>query len=66
VQFHVDLQRDISLWRSHEILDEVEDKIRAAYPGCEIITHADPLGITEAKDSFDAPAAAPARRATGR
>jgi ferrous-iron efflux pump FieF len=55
VQFHLDLPREISLWRSHEILDEVEDRIRAEYPGCEIIIHADPLGIREVKDSFEAP-----------
>jgi ferrous-iron efflux pump FieF len=53
IQFHLDLPRDLSLWRSHEILDEVEDRIRQAYPGCEIITHADPLGILEVKDEFD-------------
>lgn len=57
VQFHLDLNRDISLWRSHEILDEVEDRIRAEYPGCEIIIHADPQGIREIKDSFEAPVA---------
>lgn len=54
VQFHLDLARDISLWRSHEILDEVEKRIHEEYPDCEIIIHADPLGIREAKDSFDA------------
>jgi ferrous-iron efflux pump FieF len=59
VQFHLDLPRDISLWRSHEILDEVEDRIRDAFPDCEIIIHADPLGIREARDSFEAPAASP-------
>jgi ferrous-iron efflux pump FieF len=53
VQFHLDLPHDISLWRSHEILDEVEARIRAAYPGCEIIIHADPQGIRESKDSFE-------------
>jgi ferrous-iron efflux pump FieF len=58
VQFHLDLPRDISLWRSHEILDEVEDRIREEYPACEIIIHADPQGIREMKDSFEAPAAA--------
>ncbi len=55
VQFHLDLPRDISLWRSHEILDEVENEIRAEYPGCEIIIHADPQGIREQKDSFEPP-----------
>ncbi len=57
VQFHLDLPREISLWRSHEILDEVEDQIRSEYPGCEIIIHADPQGIREAKDKFEPPAA---------
>jgi ferrous-iron efflux pump FieF len=66
VQFHVDLPRDISLWRSHEILDEIEEKIRAAYPGCEIITHADPLGIVETKDNFDHPTSSQPRRVAGR
>lgn len=53
VQFHLDLARDISLWRSHEILDEVEERVHQEYPDCEIIIHADPLGIREAKDDFD-------------
>lgn len=55
VQFHLDLPHDISLWRSHEILDEVEDRIREEYPACEIIIHADPQGIREMKDSFEGP-----------
>jgi ferrous-iron efflux pump FieF len=53
VQFHLDLPAEISLWRSHEILDEVEDNIRAVFPRCEIIIHADPLGVREAKDAFE-------------
>lgn len=52
LQFHLDLPPRISLWRSHEILDEVEDSIRQAFPDSDIIIHADPLGITEEKDSF--------------
>ncbi|CAG0942032.1 Ferrous-iron efflux pump FieF [Gammaproteobacteria bacterium] len=56
VQFHLDLPHHISLWRSHEILDEVEESIRREYPGCEIIIHPDPLGIAETKDSFELPA----------
>jgi hypothetical protein len=34
-------------------MDEVEERIRAEFPGCEIIIHADPLGIREAKDHFE-------------
>ncbi|MCC7258224.1 MAG: cation diffusion facilitator family transporter [Gammaproteobacteria bacterium] len=55
VQFHLDFPRDISLWRSHEVMDEVEENIRAEFPNCEIIIHADPLGIAELKDRFETP-----------
>jgi len=67
VQFHLDLPREISLWRSHEILDEVEERIRGEYPGCEIIIHADPQGIAEIKDTFEpaAPDDVDGRRAAG-
>ena len=58
VQFHLDLSAEISLWRSHEIMDEVEARIRGEFPGCEIIIHADPLGIREPKDPFESPVAA--------
>lgn len=52
MQFHLDLPPKISLWHSHEILDEVEDEIRRHFPGCELIIHADPLGVIEERDSF--------------
>ncbi len=53
VQFHLELDPEISLSRTHEILDEVEDEIRRQYPGCELIVHADPLGLPERRDIFD-------------
>ena len=53
VQFHLELDTDISLWRSHEILDDVEDTILKLYPGCEILIHADPLGLAERRDKFE-------------
>jgi ferrous-iron efflux pump FieF len=53
VQFHLDLERDTSLVRAHEIQDEVEDRIRAEYHGCEIIIHVDPCGIDERRDRFE-------------
>ncbi len=64
VQFHLDLDPAVSLLRAHKIQDEVEDLIRATYPGCEIIIHADPKGVDERRDSFEppAPAADAARR----
>ena len=53
VQFHLELDTDISLLRSHEILDDVENTILKQYPGCEIIIHADPLGMPERRDQFE-------------
>lgn len=52
VQFHLELAPSTSLVDTHLILDEVEDWIRAAYPGCEIIIHPDPLGFAERRDHF--------------
>ncbi len=52
IQFHLELDPKISLWRSHEILDDVEDKVREAYPNSDIIVHADPLGFEEQRDDF--------------
>lgn len=66
VQFHLDLNPQISLWRSHEIMDGVEDRIRAEFPGCEIIIHADPFGVREMKDHFELPAATVPRDASVR
>lgn len=53
VQFHLELDPDITLYHSHEILDRVEDRIRKHLPGCEIIIHADPLGYPERRDPFE-------------
>jgi len=52
VQFHLEMDPEISLLRTHQILDDVEDKIRDMYPRCEIIIHADPLGLPERRDPF--------------
>jgi ferrous-iron efflux pump FieF len=52
VQFHLELEPKITLWRCHEILDDVEVRILGNYPGCEIIIHADPLGFPEKRDPF--------------
>jgi ferrous-iron efflux pump FieF len=52
VQFHLEMDQEISLLRTHQILDVVEDNIRDRYPGCEIIIHADPLGLPERRDPF--------------
>lgn len=52
VQFHLELDKDISLVRAHEISDAVEADVRAAFPGAGVIIHQDPEGVPEHRASF--------------
>ena len=52
IQIHVEMDGSMSLLRAHEISDEVEAKLRAAYPNVEVIIHQDPEGIEEPRSSF--------------
>lgn len=45
IQFHLDLERGISLYDAHSISDQVEEKIMKAYPTAEVFIHADPEEI---------------------
>ena len=42
IQFHLDLDKDLPLWRAHEIGDGIEQKILEAFPKAEVIIHHDP------------------------
>ena len=53
IQLHLDLAAEISLVRAHEIADEVEVKIKEAFPAAEIIIHQDPEGIAEDRADFN-------------
>jgi ferrous-iron efflux pump FieF len=44
VQFHVWVDPNMSVGAAHRVMDEVEDKLREAYPGVEILIHPDPAG----------------------
>jgi ferrous-iron efflux pump FieF len=52
IQIHIEMDGAMSLVRAHEISDEVEAKLRAAYPHAEIIIHQDPEGIEEPRANF--------------
>ncbi len=52
IQIHIEMDGDISLARAHVISDEVEERLRAAYPNAEIMIHQDPEGVEEPRSSF--------------
>jgi ferrous-iron efflux pump FieF len=49
VQIHLEMDGAMPLRRAHEIADEVEAMISAEFPGAEVITHQDPVGVSEAR-----------------
>jgi ferrous-iron efflux pump FieF len=52
IQIHIEMNGSLSLVRAHEISDEVEARLRAAYPHAEVIIHQDPEGIEEPRSNF--------------
>ncbi len=42
IQCHIELDADLSLIKAHDIADEVENELRDAFPGAEVIVHQDP------------------------
>lgn len=47
IQFHLELDGDITLNEAHHISDDVEEAIMAEYPEAEVLIHADPEGYIE-------------------
>ena len=52
VQFHVLLPAELNLAEAHRILDEIEDRIQAEYPQCELLLHPDPAGYRPTAHEF--------------
>ena len=52
IQLHIELDPKMQLTRSHEIADTVEDELRAAFSGAEVIIHQDPAGLEEFHPTF--------------
>jgi ferrous-iron efflux pump FieF len=53
IQFHLELDPEMSLLHSHEIIEQVMEKVLDAFPDAEIIVHSDPLGVEEKRDPFE-------------
>jgi ferrous-iron efflux pump FieF len=47
IQFHLELDGDITLAEAHRISDAVEASVIDAFPGAEVIIHQDPAGLEE-------------------
>ncbi len=45
IQLHLEMQPDMTLHAAHLIADEVEAKVKEAFPGAEVIIHQDPAGF---------------------
>ena len=52
IQIHLELDGALTLLRSHEIADEVEARLREAFPGAEVLIHQDPHGVEEPPPPF--------------
>ncbi|MEX2452198.1 MAG: cation diffusion facilitator family transporter [Rhodospirillales bacterium] len=47
IQFHMEMDGDMTLFDAHVISDQVEAEIMRAFPNAEVIIHEDPEGIEE-------------------
>jgi ferrous-iron efflux pump FieF len=52
IQIHIEMDGGLTLARAHQISDEVEANLRAAYPSAEIMIHQDPEGVEEPRSNF--------------
>lgn len=68
VQFHMWVDPDMTVAHAHQVMDEVEAKLRAQFPGIEILIHPDPVGHVDRNDplaAVDAQALVNEQRAEG-
>ncbi len=47
IQFHLELDGNLTLMQAHEIADSIEAVILGEFPGAEVIIHQDPAGLPE-------------------
>ena len=45
VQFHVAVDPHMTVRAAHDVMDDIEDKLLAEFPGIEILIHPDPEGL---------------------
>jgi len=52
IQFHLELDGEMSLSEAHRISDMVEAAVIRAFPGAEVIIHQDPAGLEEPPPAY--------------
>ncbi len=52
IQLHLELEDNLSLLEAHAISDQVEARIKKAFPGAEVLIHEDPASIVEPIPDF--------------
>lgn len=45
IQFHLELDEDLTLWGAHEISDRIEREIKHVYPNADVLIHQDPVKV---------------------
>lgn len=53
IQMHIELDKDMSLEKSHHIATIVEKAIQGKFPHSEVLIHQDPEGVMEKRDPFE-------------
>jgi ferrous-iron efflux pump FieF len=53
IQFHLEMDGNLTLLEAHEIADEVMDDIEQAFPDAEVLVHEDPFGVEERRAKFE-------------
>jgi len=47
VQFHAAVDGNMTVAEAHRVMDELEEKIEAEFPGVEVLIHPDPEGLVD-------------------
>lgn len=53
VQLHVTVDGNLTVREAHDVMDQIEDKLMAEFPGVEVLIHPDPEGHVEAERTWE-------------
>lgn len=53
IQFHLEMDGELSLIDAHLIADQVMQEVERAFPGAEVLIHEDPHGVPERRATFE-------------